>query len=126
MRNSVCAERTLTPVLSRQSASDTGLCLHQPLDSLVRVSRPVLHRPGQGELIQAGGASSVSIKADTSATVASLYLGEVSLEPGYPGRPPHIHERLDDMFYVLEGPSRSVLRTERRSSLRDLLPASHP
>ena len=45
----------------------------------------------------------MSIKADASATAASLYLGEVSLEPGYPGPPPHIHERLHDMFYVLEG-----------------------
>jgi mannose-6-phosphate isomerase-like protein (cupin superfamily) len=33
----------------------------------------------------------------------SFYLGEVVIEPGFPGPPPHRHERVHDMFYVLDG-----------------------
>src|SRR5215211_4964655 len=64
---------------------------------------PVVLRRGEGELIDAGGASSVSIKVDGEATAGTFYLGEGSLAPGFPGPPPHTHERLHDMFYVLEG-----------------------
>jgi uncharacterized cupin superfamily protein len=27
----------------------------------------------------------------------------VIIQPGFAGSPPHFHERLQDMFYVLEG-----------------------
>jgi quercetin dioxygenase-like cupin family protein len=63
----------------------------------------VIHPPGGSENVEVGGGSSVSIKADGEATAGSFYLGEVSLAPGFPGPPPHSHERLHDMFYVLEG-----------------------
>jgi quercetin dioxygenase-like cupin family protein len=61
----------------------------------------VVHRPGEGELI--AGRSSVTIKATGEDTGGSFYLGEVTAEPGFPGPPAHVHERLHDMFYVLEG-----------------------
>ena len=60
-----------------------------------------VHRPGEGEEI--GGATKVTIKATGEATGDSLYLGEVVVEPGFPGPPPHTHRRLHDMFYVLDG-----------------------
>jgi mannose-6-phosphate isomerase-like protein (cupin superfamily) len=60
-----------------------------------------VHGPGQGE--QIGGPSAVTIKATGEETNGSLYLGEVVAAPGFPGPPPHVHERLHDMFYVLEG-----------------------
>jgi mannose-6-phosphate isomerase-like protein (cupin superfamily) len=63
--------------------------------------RAVVHRPGEGELI--AGPSSVTIKATAEDTGGSLYLGEVLIQPGFAGPPPHVHERLHDMFYVLEG-----------------------
>lgn len=57
--------------------------------------------PGGGE--QIGGPSSVTIKATSKDTAGSFYLGEVVIAPGFAGPPPHTHERLHDMFYVLEG-----------------------
>jgi quercetin dioxygenase-like cupin family protein len=60
-----------------------------------------VHRPGEGE--QIGGPTKVTIKATGAETGDSFYLGEAVLEPGFPGPPPHIHERLHDMFYVLDG-----------------------
>jgi mannose-6-phosphate isomerase-like protein (cupin superfamily) len=61
-----------------------------------------IHDPGRGENHVLGG-SSVSVKAGSEQTGGSFYCGEVELEPGFPGPPPHIHERLHDMFYVLDG-----------------------
>jgi mannose-6-phosphate isomerase-like protein (cupin superfamily) len=60
-----------------------------------------VHRPGQGERI--GGPTTVTIKATGEETNGSFYLGESVLAPGFPGPPPHVHEHLHDMFYVLEG-----------------------
>jgi quercetin dioxygenase-like cupin family protein len=63
--------------------------------------RAVVHLPGEGERI--AGPSSVTIKATGEDTGGSFYLGEAVFEPGFAGPPPHVHERLHDMFYVLEG-----------------------
>jgi quercetin dioxygenase-like cupin family protein len=60
-----------------------------------------VHRPGEGEHI--GGPTSVTIKANAQDTGGSLYVGEVVAEPGFAGPPPHVHDRMHDMFYVLEG-----------------------
>ena len=60
-----------------------------------------VHRPGEGEHV--GGPSAVTIKATAEDTDGSLYLGEASAEPGFPGPPLHRHRELHDMFYVLEG-----------------------
>lgn len=64
--------------------------------------RPVVLRPGEGERI-GGGPTAVTIKATGADTGDSFYLGEGSVQPGFPGPPPHVHDRLHDMFYVLEG-----------------------
>jgi mannose-6-phosphate isomerase-like protein (cupin superfamily) len=63
--------------------------------------KAVVHRSGEGEHI--GGPTGVTIKATGKDTNDSFYLGETVVQPGFPGPPPHIHERLHDMFYVLEG-----------------------
>jgi quercetin dioxygenase-like cupin family protein len=60
-----------------------------------------VHRPGEGERI--GGPTAVTIKATGEETGGSFYLGEVVVAPGFPGPPPHIHGKLHDMFYVLDG-----------------------
>jgi quercetin dioxygenase-like cupin family protein len=60
-----------------------------------------VHRRGEGETI--GGPTTVTIKATGEETNDSFYLGEVVIEPGFPGPPPHRHRRLHDMFYVLDG-----------------------
>ena len=60
-----------------------------------------VHRPGEGEKI--GGTTTVTIKATGQDTGDTFYLGEVVVEPGFPGPPLHRHRRLHDMFYVLGG-----------------------
>ena len=65
-------------------------------------SRAVILEPGGGERITVG-ASTLSIKAETATTGGTVFMSETELEPGFPGPPPHVHDRLHDMFYVLEG-----------------------
>jgi mannose-6-phosphate isomerase-like protein (cupin superfamily) len=60
----------------------------------------VIRGPGDGEHIDAIG---VTIKATGEDTGGTLYLGENVVPPGFLGPPPHYHERLHDMFYVLDG-----------------------
>jgi uncharacterized cupin superfamily protein len=63
----------------------------------------VVHRPGEGERHAAGGNSAVIIKASGTDTGGSFFLSESTIDPGFPGPPPHRHEQLHDMFYVLDG-----------------------
>lgn len=63
----------------------------------------VVHRPGEGERHTAGASSAIIIKATGEDTAGSLFLSEATIEPGFPGPPAHRHERLHDMFYVLDG-----------------------
>jgi mannose-6-phosphate isomerase-like protein (cupin superfamily) len=69
---------------------------------------------GEGE--QIGGPTAVPIKATGEETSHSFYLGEVVVAPGFPGPPPHVHEQLHDMFYVLDGMLTMRLGEERASS----------
>lgn len=63
--------------------------------------RTVVLAAGEGEHI--GGPTSVTIKVTGEETGEAFYLGEAVAAPGFAGPPPHVHERLHDMFYVLEG-----------------------
>jgi mannose-6-phosphate isomerase-like protein (cupin superfamily) len=65
-------------------------------------SQPVVHGPGAGETIRIGG-STVTIKAGGEQTGETFFLAETTIEAGFAGPPPHVHERLHDAFYVLEG-----------------------
>jgi quercetin dioxygenase-like cupin family protein len=62
----------------------------------------VVHAPGEGER-HGVGTSEVVIKAAGDDTDGSFFLSETTIAPGFPGPPPHRHERLHDMFYVLDG-----------------------
>jgi mannose-6-phosphate isomerase-like protein (cupin superfamily) len=62
----------------------------------------VVHGPGEGER-HGVGSSEVLIKATGDDTDGSFFLSESTIEPGFPGPPLHHHERLHDMFYVLDG-----------------------
>lgn len=62
----------------------------------------VLHPPGGGELHKMGPAE-VIIKATSEDTAGSFFMSETTIAPGFAGPPPHTHEKLVDMFYVLEG-----------------------
>ena len=62
----------------------------------------VVHLPGEGER-HAAGSSEILIKATGAETAGTFFLSESTIAPGFPGPPPHHHERLVDMFYVLDG-----------------------
>ena len=62
----------------------------------------VVLRPGEGEPIKIGPSES-AIKATGDDTGGSFFMQESVVPPGVPGPPPHVHERMHDMFYVLEG-----------------------
>jgi mannose-6-phosphate isomerase-like protein (cupin superfamily) len=67
------------------------------------MAEAVIYPPGDGERHDAGGSSTIVIKATGADTAGSFFLSETTIAPGFPGPPPHRHERLHDMFYVLEG-----------------------
>jgi mannose-6-phosphate isomerase-like protein (cupin superfamily) len=62
----------------------------------------VVHRPGEEERHTAGN-SEIVIKATDDETAGTFFLSESTIAPGFPGPPLHHHERLVDMFYVLDG-----------------------
>ena len=62
----------------------------------------VVHLQGEGER-HAAGNSEIVIKATGDETAGTFFLSESTIAPGFPGPPPHRHERLVDMFYVLQG-----------------------
>jgi quercetin dioxygenase-like cupin family protein len=62
----------------------------------------VVHQPGEGER-HGLGSSELVIKATGEDTGDSFFLSETMIAPAFPGPPPHVHDRLHDMFYVLDG-----------------------
>lgn len=64
--------------------------------------RPLLRRPGEGELLSVGGVAHLFMLtgADTAGAFAAE---EFSLAPGVVGARPHVHHGHDEFFYVLEG-----------------------
>jgi mannose-6-phosphate isomerase-like protein (cupin superfamily) len=67
------------------------------------MTEPVTWGPGEGERHPAGPGSEIVIKATGSATCDTFFLSETTLAPGFSGPPAHRHQRVHDMFYVLEG-----------------------
>jgi quercetin dioxygenase-like cupin family protein len=61
-----------------------------------------VHLRGAGERHPLGN-SELVIKATGLETGGTFFLSESTIAPGFPGPPPHRHERLVDMFYVLDG-----------------------
>jgi mannose-6-phosphate isomerase-like protein (cupin superfamily) len=72
-----------------------------------------VHGPGEGERISVGP-SDLLIKADGEATGGTFFLSESTIAPGFPGPPPHVHEHIHDMFYVLEGTLTMLVGEETR------------
>lgn len=58
--------------------------------------------PGEGEELKVGLSSAV-LKAEVGDGDGTLSLSELTIDPGFPGPPPHLHSALADNFYVLEG-----------------------
>jgi quercetin dioxygenase-like cupin family protein len=75
----------------------------------------VFHDPGDGERLDAG-ATEIVIKATGEDTGGTFFLAESTVPPNFPGPPPHTHETLTDMFYVLEGTVTFLIGDERRDA----------
>ncbi len=71
------------------------------------------HPPGEGE-VHAMGPNTIAIKATSEDTGGGFFLSESTIAPGFHGPPPHVHERLHDMFYVLDGTLTMRLGDEER------------
>jgi hypothetical protein len=56
---------------------------------------PLVFEPGEGER-QPVGASKILIKATSEDTADARFLSETTIEPGFPGPPLHVHDRLHD------------------------------
>jgi quercetin dioxygenase-like cupin family protein len=63
---------------------------------------PIVLLAGQGERIEAGAGDSI-IKATAETTNGAFSIVEGTFPASTAGPPPHIHERMTDSFYVLEG-----------------------
>ena len=61
-----------------------------------------VHGPGEGEALGVGPSRAL-VKVGAEHTGGALTVTETTIGPGFPGPPPHVHERMHDMFYVLEG-----------------------
>jgi mannose-6-phosphate isomerase-like protein (cupin superfamily) len=61
-----------------------------------------IHAPGEGETLTIGPTTAV-VKATAEDTGGQLYLSETTLPADALTPPPHYHETLHDMFYVLDG-----------------------
>lgn len=62
----------------------------------------IVFGPGGGEHHQLGP-TSITIKAGGEHTGGTMFVAENTIAAGFAGPPPHTHERVHDMFYVLEG-----------------------
>jgi quercetin dioxygenase-like cupin family protein len=77
--------------------------------------RATFHPSGQGERLDAG-ATEIVIKATGEDTAGTFFLAENTIPPNFPGPPPHTHETLHDMFYVLEGTITFLIGDEHREA----------
>jgi mannose-6-phosphate isomerase-like protein (cupin superfamily) len=75
--------------------------------------RPIVLEPGDGERM-ALGESSILYKASGEDAAGRIAFSEATFAPGYPGPLPHVHRRMTDIFYVLEGAVRFLLGDEER------------
>jgi mannose-6-phosphate isomerase-like protein (cupin superfamily) len=73
-----------------------------PEDGGRPVSDGLVSGPGGGELLQAGP-SELRFKAQATDGDGALTLTEMTVAPGFPGPPLHIHSGFTDGFYVVEG-----------------------
>jgi mannose-6-phosphate isomerase-like protein (cupin superfamily) len=81
-----------------------GFDSHDPPENGGRpVEDAVVHGPGQGADEIAAGESRLLVKAGGNSGDGTVLFAESTLAPGFPGPPPHRHERHVDTFFVLDG-----------------------
>jgi mannose-6-phosphate isomerase-like protein (cupin superfamily) len=63
----------------------------------------MLHQPREGERIDAGAGSAICLRRRAKRPGDPSSCLRRRLPGGFPGPPPHTHQHLHDMFYLLEG-----------------------
>ena len=76
--------------------------LDPPPDGGRSLSDASFRGPDEGERIDVAR-SSILLKGTGENTDDFFFLSETTVEPGFPGPPPHVHRALHDLFYVLDG-----------------------
>lgn len=71
--------------------------------------------PGEGERVVIGGNTRCTFKVTGRSTNNHFGLFEVEMDPGAMGARPHIHHKLTEIFYVLEGEIQLLEGEERVS-----------
>lgn len=66
------------------------------------MGEPVRQGPGEGERLVAGPTTTF-IKVPGAATGGRLSAVEMHLDGGWDGPPPHVHDRIDHLWWVLDG-----------------------
>ena len=82
-----------------------------PADGGRPLADATVRGPGEGERLEVAR-SSVVLKGTGDETDGMFFLAETTIEPGFPGPPPHVHRELHDMFYVAEGALTVRIRDE--------------
>ncbi|MEV5506384.1 cupin domain-containing protein [Streptomyces orinoci] len=73
---------------------------------------PVLVRAAEAEVLQDGATSLITLLADADATGGALTANRATLKKGSPGAPAHFHTQATEMFLVLGGKVRFLVRDE--------------
>src|SRR5215207_10346314 len=66
-------------------------------------AEPVVVGPGEGRAYGRAGAWTPVAKATDAQTRGAYALQEMTVAPGFPWSPPHVHRNDDEAMYVLEG-----------------------
>ena len=66
-------------------------------------AEPVVVGPGEGTTYGRAGAWTLVTKATDVETRGAYALQEMTVAPGFPWSPPHVHRNGDEAMYVLEG-----------------------
>jgi quercetin dioxygenase-like cupin family protein len=63
----------------------------------------LIHEPGGGRQVELGPGGTVRLKVEGIHSQGQMVLYEFTMPPRTAGPPVHIHERWDEVFYVLDG-----------------------
>jgi mannose-6-phosphate isomerase-like protein (cupin superfamily) len=66
------------------------------------MAEPIVLGPGEGESIELAG-NTIVLKAEATQTGGAIGVVEYTAAPGFGGPPPHVHDQLHDMYFVLDG-----------------------
>lgn len=77
----------------------------------------VILQPGEGSRTSAMG-NEITSKAISSDTGGALWVAEYTIAAGFGGPPPHLHDRMLEIFYVLDG----TLRCQIGERVAELAP----